>query len=73
MKNLGVLLLALGIMALVYQGYTYTTRETVIDIGPIHATAEKEETVPIPPIVGGALVIAGAVLLYIGGKNAAKI
>lgn len=72
MKSLGVLLLALGIIALIYEGFTYTTRETVIDIGPLHATAETEKTIPISPIVGGALTIAGAALLYAGGKAGVK-
>lgn len=72
MKSLGVLLLALGIIALIYEGFTYTTRETVIDIGPLPATAETEKTIPISPIVGGALTIAGAALLYAGGKAGVK-
>jgi len=72
MKSAGILLLALGILALVYQGFTYTTRETIIDIGPIQATAETEKTIPIEPVVGGALIIAGAALLYSAKKTGAK-
>lgn len=72
MKSLGIVLLALGILALVYEGFSYTTRETVIDIGPIEVVDEEEKTIPIPPIVGGALVIAGAAILYSGAKQGSK-
>lgn len=65
----GVVLLVLGLAALAYQGFTYTSRETVIDVGPIHATADKEKTVPIPPIAGGAAVVAGVVLLIAGQRK----
>ena len=60
----GVLLLALGIVALVYQGITYTSRETVIDLGPLHATADRQKTLPLPPVVGIAAVAGGVVLLF---------
>ena len=65
----GVVLLVLGLAALAYQGFTYTTRETVLDVGPIHATADKEKTVPIPPIAGGAAVLAGIALLIAGQRK----
>jgi hypothetical protein len=62
----GVLLLAFGLVALAYQGITYKSRDTVIDIGPVHATAEREHTLPVPPILGAVAVIGGVVLL-VGG------
>jgi len=65
----GVVLLVLGLVALAYQGFTYTSRETVVDVGPIQATAEKKETVPIPPIAGGAAVVAGLALLIAGQRK----
>ena len=65
----GALLLVLGLVALAYQGFTYKSRETVVDIGPIHATAETEKTVPIPPIAGGAAVLAGVVLIIAGQRK----
>jgi hypothetical protein len=65
----GFALIALGAIALVYQGITYTTRETVVDIGPIHATANREKTLPIPPVLGVALVLGGAVVLYTSGRR----
>jgi hypothetical protein len=63
---IGVMLIVLGVVALVYQGVTYTSRETVIDIGPLHATADRSKTFPIPPILGIAGVAGGVVLLVTG-------
>ena len=65
----GVVLIALGILALAYQGIPYKTKETVVDIGPIHATAERERTFPLPPIVGGAAVLAGVALAIAGARK----
>ena len=67
----GVVLIVLGVAALAYQGFTYTTRETVIDLGPIHATADREKTVPLPPILGITAVAAGVALLVIGSRKRA--
>jgi hypothetical protein len=66
----GVLLVVLGLAALVYQGITYTSRETVIDIGPVHATADRQKTLPLPPVVGIAAVAGGVVLLVAGMRKA---
>ena len=65
----GIVLIMFGIAALVYQGFTYTTRETVIDIGPIKATAERQKTVPLSPIVGIVAVAGGVVLLIAGARK----
>jgi hypothetical protein len=65
----GVLLIVVGLAALVYQGITYTTRETVIDIGPVHATAERQKTLPLPPVLGIAAVAGGVVLLIAGVRR----
>jgi hypothetical protein len=69
MAFVGVLLLVLGLGALVYQGITYTSRETVIDIGPVHATADREKTLPLPPVVGIVAVAGGVVLLVAGMRK----
>ena len=66
----GIVLIALGIAALVYEGVAYTTRETVIDLGPIHATAERERTIPLPPVVGIAAIAGGVALMMAGRKGA---
>ena len=69
MRIVGIILIVLGALALIYQGITYTRRRQVVDIGPIQATAEEEETIPIPPIVGGILLIAGVGLVIAGGRR----
>jgi hypothetical protein len=65
----GIVLVVLGLAALAYQGITYTTRDTVIDLGPIHATAERQKTMPLPPVVGLAAVAGGIVLLVSGARK----
>jgi uncharacterized membrane protein len=65
----GILLVVLGIVALVYQGITYTTREKIVDIGPIHASKEKEKTIPLPPVLGGIALIGGIALLVVGARR----
>jgi hypothetical protein len=67
---LGVLLIVLGVVSLVYQGITYTSRETVVDIGPIEATAERERTLPLPPALGIGALVAGVALVVVGGRRA---
>ena len=59
----GIVLIVLGVVALAYQGITYTSRETVVDIGPLHATADRERTLPLPPILGLAAVAGGVALI----------
>jgi hypothetical protein len=64
----GVVLIVLGLAALAYQRVTYTTHETVLDIGPVHATADRQKTLPISPIVGILAVVGGGVLLLTGTR-----
>ena len=68
MRILGILLIVLGVLAFLYQGFTYVTRETVLEVGAVRATVDRERTVPIPPIVGGAAVVAGTALLLLGRR-----
>jgi uncharacterized membrane protein len=65
----GIALVLLGIVAFVYQGITYTSREKVIDIGPIHATADTQKTIPLSPLLGGLALVGGIVLVVIGAKK----
>jgi hypothetical protein len=60
---LGIILVAIGILALAYQGISYTTQKKVIDIGPIQATKEEHHTFPLPPVVGVICLIGGVVVL----------
>jgi hypothetical protein len=66
----GILLIAIGIIALVYGGFTYTKREKVLDIGPIQATAERQKTIPFPPILGGICLVGGILLVVVGSRKA---
>jgi len=68
-KTLGMFLIALGLFGLAWGGFAYTTREKVVDIGPIHASRDKTHTVPIPPIAGAVALVCGIVLLVIPRKN----
>ena len=68
--SLGLALIILGIVAFVYQGITYTTREKVIDLGPLQATVDTKETIPLPPIVGGLALAGGIALLVVGARRA---
>ncbi|HYK40214.1 MAG TPA: hypothetical protein VEU98_09305 [Candidatus Eremiobacteraceae bacterium] len=63
---LGVVLITLGVLALAYQGITYTKREKILDIGPLQATAEREKTILLPPLVGGLSLAGGIALVIIG-------
>ena len=65
----GIILIVLGVLALAYQGFSYTRREKVIDAGPIQVSADKEKTVPIPPILGALALAAGAVLLFTSKRD----
>ena len=63
LKVIGILLIILGVVAFAYQGITYTTREKVVEIGPITATKETKKTIPLPPVLGGVALVGGIVLL----------
>jgi uncharacterized membrane protein HdeD (DUF308 family) len=66
---LGVVLIVIGVLALAYQGITYTTREKVIDLGPLKASVEKQKTIPLPPILGALALAAGVTLVVVGNKR----
>ncbi len=69
MKAVGLILIVFGLIALVWGGFTYTTREKVVDIGPIHASRDKTHDIPLPPIAGAVALIGGIVLLTVGNKT----
>ena len=68
-KTLGIILIVLGLFGLAWGGFTYTTNEKVVDIGPIHATREQTHNIPLPPIAGALARIGGIVLLVAGRKQ----
>jgi len=65
----GIILIVLGIVSLAYQGITYTSHKTVVDIGPIHATADEHKTIPLPPILGGLALVGGIALVFAGARE----
>jgi hypothetical protein len=65
----GILLILFGAVILAYQGFTYTKREKVLDLGPIEATKETRKTVPIPPILGGLALAGGVALVVVGTRK----
>ena len=66
---IGIALIVFGAIALTYHGITYTTREKVLQIGPLEATQKTEKTIPLPPILGGFALAGGSVLIIIGAKT----
>ena len=68
---LGIFLILIGAAILAYGQFSYRTTETVLDVGPIKATAEKTKTVPVPPILGWALIGAGACVLIFPARSKA--
>jgi hypothetical protein len=69
MKIAGIALIVLGVISLALGGINYTKREKVLDIGPIEATAERQKTIPLPPLLGGLALAGGIVLLIAGSKK----
>jgi hypothetical protein len=68
-KTIGMILVAIGLLGLAWGGFTYTTSERVVDIGPIHATREKTHNVPITPIAGAVVLIGGVIFLVASRRN----
>lgn len=65
----GIILIAIGIIALAWGGITYTKREKVIDAGPLQVSADREKTIPLPPVLGGICLVGGIVLVIVGNKQ----
>ena len=65
----GIILIAIGIIALAYGGFSYTKREKIIDAGPLQVSADREKTIPFPPILGGICLVGGIILVLAGNKK----
>jgi UDP-N-acetylmuramyl pentapeptide phosphotransferase/UDP-N-acetylglucosamine-1-phosphate transferase len=65
----GIILIVIGLIGLIWGGISWTDTKTVVDLGPIQATAQERETIPITPIVGGIALVAGIVLLVVPGRR----
>jgi hypothetical protein len=70
-RIVGIVLIVLGLVALATGGFSFTRKEKVLDVGPVEATAERRERVPLPPILGGAALVGGIVLLVAGSRRRA--
>lgn len=68
-RIVGAVLIVIGMVALLWGGISWTEEETILDIGPIQATAEERETIPLPPVLGGIALAAGAVLLLLPSRR----
>jgi hypothetical protein len=66
---IGILLVIVGVVALIYQGITYTSEQTVFELGPVDVQAEERRTIPLPPILGALALIGGIVLIVVGGRK----
>ena len=66
---IGIILIVLGVVALVWQGISYTTTERVVDLGPLKVDAKKERTIPLPPILGVIALAGGIVLVAVGSRR----
>jgi len=66
---IGLILIVIGIIALAYGGITYTKHEKVIDAGPLQVSADREKTIPLPPILGGICLVGGIVLVVVGNRQ----
>ena len=67
----GIILIVIGLVGLLWGGFSWTDEKTVVDIGPIEARAKEQKTIPVPPIVGGIALVAGIVLLVVPGRRRA--
>jgi hypothetical protein len=68
-RLVGIVLIVIGVVALAYQGISYTTRERVADIGPLEVTKESKKTIPLPPLLGGLALAGGVVLVVVGARK----
>ena len=71
MRILGIVLIVLGLLGLLYGGFSYTRRRDTVQVGPLSASVVQRESVPIPPILGGIALVAGVALLLVGGRKRA--
>ena len=70
MKSIAIVLILVGVLAMGYQGFSYVTREKVVDLGPVEVTKDHKKTVFLPPVVGGLILIGGIALLVVNSRKA---
>ena len=65
-RTLGIILIVIGLIMLIWTGFSYTQREKVVDAGPVHISADKHKSVNWPPYAGGIILVVGVVLVATG-------
>ena len=68
-KTIGLVLIAIGVIMLIWTGFTYTKRDKIVDAGPIHISADREHEVNWSPYAGGLLIVGGAILVATAKKS----
>ena len=69
LKLIGVALIALGVIALVYQGVTYTSKEKILDVGPFKAEVKRDKTIPLSPVLGVVALVGGVAILLFARRS----
>lgn len=69
MKLIAIVLIVLGVIGLIAGGVSWTKKDKVVDLGPVEVTRTEHKSIPLPPVVGGLLLVAGVVLLVANGKR----
>ena len=64
-RIVGLVLVILGIVVLAWGGVFWKERNTIVDAGPVQITRDEQKGVTVPPLVGGALLVAGVLLLLL--------
>lgn len=67
-KTVGIILIILGIAAFAFSGFSFTTKEKVLDVGPLEINKNKKHSINWPPVAGVLLVVSGVALLLVGRK-----
>jgi hypothetical protein len=65
----GIVLITLGLVGILWGGFSWTQEKTVVDVGPFKATTQEHKTIPFPPVAGGIALVAGVVLLVLPGRR----
>jgi UDP-N-acetylmuramyl pentapeptide phosphotransferase/UDP-N-acetylglucosamine-1-phosphate transferase len=68
-KLIAMVLIVLGVIGLIWGGVSYTKKDKVVDLGPVEVTRTEHKSIPLPPVVGGLLLVAGVVLLVANGRR----
>ncbi len=73
MKNIGIVLVVLGVLALIYGGINYNKERTVLQMGSMSVTATEHKSIPVPAVVGAVVLIGGVALLVVGKRRALSL